>query len=197
MDEELFAEKDSCRRYALRMRNALSPAARERKSREVWERFLTMPEVAKSRTVLLYASYRSEVETLGLVERLVGEGKTVVLPVVLADSPNLILRQVTSTNDLVTGAFGIRVPSDDAPEISYESIDIAALPGVGFDLGCWRVGYGGGFYDRLLARGPVFSVGFAFACQIMPRVPTECHDERLDAVVTEDRLIRPDASSEI
>lgn len=171
------------------MRDALSDEARERKSREIWERFLSIPELESAANVLLYASHKTEVHTLGLLDRLKTSGRRISLPVVVSDTPHLVLREAGNPEDLVIGAFGIRVPAESHPKIPCSDIDLVVLPGTAFDAKGWRVGYGGGFYDRLLERSSAFTVGFAFDCQILPEIPFECHDERLDLVVTETRVL--------
>jgi len=189
-DRTLIAAKKSCRRESMLAREALSENERATKSAEIWRNFLAVPELETHHHLLLYAHHGSEVQTIGLVEECLRSGREVSLPVVLSVSPHLELRRVTDVNRLARGAFGIMVPPDTEPAIAYEEIDIVVLPGLGFDREGWRVGYGGGFYDRLLSQSHAMTVGFAFDCQILPSVPTECHDERLNMIVTENEVIR-------
>jgi 5-formyltetrahydrofolate cyclo-ligase len=86
---------------------------------------------------------------------------------------------------MVPGEFGALIPADGA----WLQPEVLIVPLVGFDARGYRLGYGGGFYDRTLealrARGPVLAVGFAFAGQEMPSVPIEPTDQKLDVIVTE------------
>ena len=189
-DQLLIAAKQACRRESMLAREALSEDERTAKSLAIWRNFLAAPELETHHHLLLYAHHGSEVHTIGLVEDCLNSGREVSLPVVLSDSPHLELRRVTDVDRLAKGAFGIMVPPDAEPAISYEEIDIVVIPGLGFDREGWRVGYGGGFYDRLLSQSYAMTVGFAFDCQILPAVPTECHDEQLNMIVTENELIR-------
>jgi 5-formyltetrahydrofolate cyclo-ligase len=108
------------------------------------------------------------------------------------DGPGLPLRFLRWAPDarLVPGAFGVLVP-EGAPELAPRAL---IVPLLAWDRRGFRLGYGGGFYDRTLAalraRGPVLAVGLAFAAQEMAEVPIEPTDQRLDALACEDGLIR-------
>jgi 5-formyltetrahydrofolate cyclo-ligase len=112
------------------------------------------------------------------------------LPVTPPRGRPLTFRLWTPGAPLVPGAFGTRVP--EGPEIVPQ---VLVVPLLAFDRRGYRLGYGGGYYDRTLAAlraaGPCIAIGFAFAAQEVPEVPTGPTDERLDLIVTEAGLIRP------
>ena len=93
--------------------------------------------------------------------------------------------------DLVAGSTRALEPPASAPTVSGREVDLVCVPGVAFDARGGRLGRGRGHYDATLARLPrsAFRVGLAFESQIVPAVPAELHDELLDAVVTEARVL--------
>ena len=88
---------------------------------------------------------------------------------------------------LVAGPWGIKEPAADCPLTQIDEIDFMLVPGVAFDRRGQRIGYGAGFYDRLLARRHRHTdcVAIAFDCQVVPRIPTEAHDQPIDRLITE------------
>ncbi len=110
-----------------------------------------------------------------------------LLPYVEPDG--MQVAQIRSLDDLVPGYRGIREPVRRVPG---PVIDLAFVPGVAFDARGRRLGYGGGFYDRFLAAiapgAP--AVGYCFDAQVVEEVPAEAHDRRVEAIVTEQRVIR-------
>ena len=147
------------------------------------QRLQRLPQFAAARTVLLYHSLPDEPDTHDFVERWARE-KTVLLPVVVGE--DLELRPYTSPASLATGAFSIQEPQGEA-FTQYSQIDLALIPGVAFDPAGHRLGRGRGYYDRLLAN-PAFAhvtkVGICFPFQLVPNVPCEEHDVRMDIVIS-------------
>ena len=130
--------------------------------------------------------YVTEISVLPLLARLVSLGWDSCLPIVTGPGQPLVFRRWAPGDPLVRGAMDIKVPADDAPEVVP---DVLLVPMLAFDRQGFRLGYGGGFYDRTLAllrkAKPVTAIGVAFAAQEMDHVPRGVHDEALDAVLTE------------
>ena len=135
--------------------------------------------------VSAYIAIRTELDPMPAMLRLHGQGIRICLPVVTAPDRPLVFRSWRPGMALEEGGFGTSVPPE-GPEVTP---DLLITPLSGFDDTGARLGYGGGFYDRTLARlraaGQVRAVGLAYAAQRLERVPTEPTDQRLDAVVTE------------
>ncbi|ADD68686.1 5-formyltetrahydrofolate cyclo-ligase [Denitrovibrio acetiphilus DSM 12809] len=150
----------------------------------VAERFLK--EFGDFDSYLLYSSFKSEVETHSLIKYLYGMKKTVYLPVVSGDE--LKLGSYKGEASLSSGAFGIQEPVECT---DFKHIDIAVVPGVAFDRALHRIGYGKGYYDRLLGavRFGIIA-GFAFECQLFDSFDHEPHDIPVDVLVTENDIYR-------
>ncbi len=185
----LKARKRAVRRAAIERRDLLSEDERSAKSERIVERVLALPEVGAAGSVMAFWSFGSEVQTLALIERLHGSGTRVVLPRVVEGELEAV---AYAPGDPVTAAsFGAMEPA--GPEVvPAEEVDLVIVPGVAFDRRGGRVGYGGGFYDRLFSKAPsVRAVAVAFALQLVDEVPQGGSDSPVDVIVTEDEVIRP------
>ena len=184
-------DKADWRRDLLRRRNVLPPAIRRQATRAIILALLTLPELRMARTIGLYADFRGEVPTARLGLLLCLAGKTVALPVSDRRQKSLIFRRIDHWHQLCRGAYGIREPNPGCPLVPPRALDLVVVPGVGFDRRGYRLGYGMGYYDRLLAElAPgCATVGLAFACQVVPVLPREAFDRPVDLVLTEDESI--------
>lgn len=184
--------KPELRKQILARRAALSGEERRAKSAAVQQRLLDLPEFQAAGRVLFFVSFSSEVETLPMIEQALRLGKEVAAPKVMAGQPELELRRLTDPQaQLQPGKLGILEPNDDCPLVSLAEADLIIVPAVAWDERGYRVGYGGGFYDRLLARaGDVPKIGLGFECQVISEVPRLAHDLGVDILVTEERVLR-------
>jgi 5-formyltetrahydrofolate cyclo-ligase len=176
-------EKAEIRKAALERRGRLTSSELSEMSELICDRFLREFDAD---SYLLYRSFKSEVCTHQLIKSLYGMKKTVYLPKVCGET--LSIGQYKGDDSLSCGAFGIWEPVECA---MAEYIDVAVVPGAAFDRGLNRIGYGRGYYDRLLGAvrcGVV--VGFAFECQIVDSFDYEPHDVPADALVTEKYIYR-------
>jgi len=137
----------------------------------------------EARTVLLYSALPDEVPTRQWLDRLLAEGRQVLLPRVVSDT-EMTLHRYTGAADLQPGAFHIMEPSGE-PFADYVSIDAAVIPGMAFDAEGHRLGRGRGYYDRFLERVPrMLRIGLCYEWQLVPHVPTATHDVRMHYVLT-------------
>ena len=181
--------KRALRRAVLAQRDALPPEERSAGSEAIAERFLGLPEVVGAETVLAFSSFGSEVDTAPLIARLRSRGSTVALPRI---EGNEVVPVVATLGAAMTQtSFGAMEPAEGRV-LEVAELDLVAVPGVAFDRSCDRVGYGAGYYDRLLGmrREGVAAIAIAFSIQIVDRVPTGAIDRRIDGVVTELEVIR-------
>jgi 5-formyltetrahydrofolate cyclo-ligase len=136
----------------------------------------------RGRVLAGYMPMRTEIDPLPAMAAHQG---VVCVPVIMGAGQALRFREWSPGCALVAGEFGAMIPAEGA----WVEPEVLIVPLVGFDARGYRLGYGGGFYDRTLeglrARGSVLAVGFAFAGQEMAAVPIEPTDQKLDAMVTE------------
>ena len=132
-----------------------------------------------------FAAIRDEINPAALLTWLHAEGFQLALPVMQGKNKPLIMRAWAPGDVLAPATWGIAEPMDDKPEIDP---DVVLLPLLAFDKTGHRLGYGGGFYDRTLAKlrakKPVIAVGLAYDEQKVDAVPHESYDQRLDWVLT-------------
>ena len=181
--------KRALRRAILSERDRLPEAERAAMSAAIADRLLSMDELRDARTVMAFWSFGSEVDTHPLLERLEAAGTRVALPRI--EDRDVEPVAYTAGAPLSETSFGAKEPASGR-RLEPSELDVVVVPGVAFDRGGDRVGYGAGFYDRLLGRvrDDAFAVGVAFGLQVVDRVPAGGTDRRVDAVVTEREVIR-------
>lgn len=188
---DVMLSKAEIRSRVLARRDRSSLSDRLRHDAVIAHHVIGLAAFKEAETVLLFASFRSEVGTAALIDAALAGGKTVSLPVVRPGG-RLDLYRITSREELQPGYMGIpEPPALEDREIRPDEVGLVAVPGAAFDRRGYRVGYGGGYYDRLLPQlAPgVLRIGLAYGLQIMDAVPTEDHDERVDRLVTEEGVI--------
>jgi 5-formyltetrahydrofolate cyclo-ligase len=185
-------DKNEARRRALEARGALTEAERDRLAEAVRARALELPELATAGTVMLFASFRTELDTMPIAEWVLRAGKRLCLPRVLGPRRMAAYRVTDLAADLVPGKWDIPEPREGSPEVPPEAIDLVFVPGSAFDEEGRRCGYGGGFYDNYLplTRPGTPWVALAFEAQLVPKIDCEDHDLPVTAIVTERRVIR-------
>jgi 5-formyltetrahydrofolate cyclo-ligase len=188
----LKREKRAMRRRVLAARDAIAPHERRRRSIAATDRALGLPEVAAARTVLLFWSFGSEIDTGPLIERLDRLGIRLALPRI--DDGEIEALAYRPGDPLRATSFGAFEPAEGRL-LAAGDLDVIAVPGVAFDRAGGRVGYGGGFYDRFLprTRADAVRVGLCFDVQVLPgdaRVPSGHADLPVHVVVTESETVR-------
>lgn len=180
--------KRSIREDMLARRQHLAVATCLGRSLAAQERLLAAPEFAGAAVVALYCPIRNEVFTEELFAIARQLGKTVAYPRVRGEQLDFV--EVNERQELVPGAFGILEP-DGGRIVPLPDLDLIVVPGLAFDFMGYRLGYGKGYYDRILHGGaPGVLAGFCFDFQLVDTLPMEIHDVRMDLVVTDERTLR-------
>ncbi len=173
-------------RQEIRRRLAgFSATDRQAASQLIARKILARPEFRAAKVAALYTHLPSEPETQPLFQ---GAKSMIVFPRVEMKSKRIDFYRVRAWSELVPGSFGVREPDPErCSRVSIAEIDFILVPGMAFDRHGWRLGRGGGFYDRLLEQLPksIPRVGAFFACQELTEVAREAHDQPLDCIVTE------------
>jgi len=182
------------RKKILTKRNLLTAQEIETRSTAIQQRLLALEEIRHRQSIFVYVSFRSEVATLSLIDALIDMGKTVIVPITRVKEKRLDAIHITNRlTDLEPGYCDIPEPIEAlciSREIPPEEIETILLPGSVFDMRGGRFGYGGGYYDRFLDKVPTATrIGLAFDLQIIEKAPLQEHDELLDIVITESRII--------
>ncbi|MGQ0669526.1 MAG: 5-formyltetrahydrofolate cyclo-ligase [Actinomycetota bacterium] len=184
----LRRQKNELRAQVRAVRDAIPPLERVRSSDEIERRLFSLPEIREAGTVMCFASFGAEVSTEDIIGRLIGEGCRVALPRVVGGE--IEAAPYRPGDPVVVAPFGAAEPQGDAA-LPPEEVDVVITPGLAFDRDGYRVGYGGGFYDRFFrrTRGDALRVGICFAVQLVDAVPHGPADERVDLLVTERELV--------
>ncbi|MFZ5765898.1 MAG: 5-formyltetrahydrofolate cyclo-ligase [Thermodesulfobacteriota bacterium] len=182
-------ERKALRRRILALRDGLDPVRRRAKSARIHDRLLAMAELGRMHRVMIYASFRSEVETWPLFDLFGERGIAVCVPLTLAAEHKLLPCLISDPcRDLQPGFQGIFEPAGDRLRpFDPTALDAVLVPGSVFDNHGGRLGYGGGYYDRFLADAApqALRIGLAFELQVVQQLPLLAHDQPLHYLVTE------------
>jgi 5-formyltetrahydrofolate cyclo-ligase len=194
-EDSLKSEKEIIRRKIIDIRGSMRTEEVRNKSLLILERLLNLKVFLSSRLVMTYIDFKNEVETRELIRRSIAAGKRVAVPLtVRGDWKNRYIMPCEIRNtetDLAPGAFGILEPKHPLQVVDTDEIDLVTVPGVAFDLGRNRIGFGAGYYDRFLktVSADCCKIGLAFDIQVMDEIPAGKYDMPLDMIITESRTI--------
>ena len=185
--DEINARKAALRAQAKLRRTAMSADERAAKSAAMCALALALPAAGKTARVLCYLSLPQEPDTRAIVRAALARGKALYVPRVLPER-GLAFHRIFAEDEAAPGAFGIREPPADAPLFAGGDA-LCFVPGLCFDAGGCRVGYGGGYYDRFLAAFAGIAAGLCFEADLAPSLPRTQTDRAVGIVVTEKRAI--------
>ena len=178
--------KNQLKESILKKRNSLSKEEIIEKSSKIKGNLFSLDYYKKSKTIMFFVSFNSEVDTHDMIRDAL-KSKTVVVPKVAYHEiePSFII----DFDNLIPGKFGILEPIETM-KIAYKNIDLILVPGIAFDKEGHRIGYGFGYYDKFLKKVPkAIKIGLAFDFQIVDKIPREMHDVPVDLIVTEERVV--------
>ena len=197
---DLRERKAALRRHYTDLRASLSPEERAAAEDAIFQTLFASPLWQRASLICTYLPIRGELNTHPILSQASSEGKAVALPVTVtgAAEGRMVFRPLMGLElcELKTGRFGIPEPPDTHPDLTLQDFAGALIlvPGLAFDDKGFRIGYGGGYYDRLLAElksasVPVTTVGLAYAVCRPHSLPREAHDIPPDYIIDERRLI--------
>lgn len=174
--------KEEIRKELLKKRDLQSKEEILEKSRRIKDRLFSLDDFIKLDSILFYYSFRSEARTDVMIEDVLGK-KRVFLPKV--EDREIKVYEIKTQDELEEGFCRIKEPLPKRP-ILPEEIKMVIVPGVCFDKRGFRIGYGGGYYDRFLSLHSFQKIGLGFSLQIIDNVPNMPEDIRMDKIITED-----------
>jgi len=178
-----MTDKRTLREKMRAMRKGLSSEAQRCAGEAVFERVIGFAPYQNARCVMAYIACRGELSLAPVIEDILARGKTLALPR-CEEGRLLTARKITTLDALVPGMFGLMEPAKSAEIVPPEKIDLIFVPGTAFDRALYRLGQGGGYYDRFLGGTDALRVGLCHDMALLESVPREAHDMRMDAVIT-------------
>ena len=180
--------KNELRKQILKSRDELDQEISIEKSREAAENVVNSDIFAKAENIMVFSSFRSEIGTIEIVNAIFANRKKLFLPLSMMETNEIVSCLISSLDDLELGNYGILEPKKKSIFIgNSKDLDLIIVPGAAFDMNGHRIGYGAGYYDRLLSRPNMKAVtlGLCFDMQIVPYIPNSKHDISIDYLVTE------------
>lgn len=186
--------KKSLRAQLRGMLRCVDPEALKERSAAACELLEASDEFQRAMCVMVFLPLEYEVDARPLAMRAWQMGKTVAVPLVSYEQRHMMAVEIRSLGEpMDCDRYGVQSPTNGRP-IPEAMIDLVIVPGLGFDMNGKRLGRGGGFYDRFLARpgfaGRPVACGLAMEQQIVTEIPTQPHDIRLNMLATERRILR-------
>jgi len=188
MEKSLSEQKIRLRKLHRQSRNSISASDRRQWDCAIRDKVLAIPEVVQAERIFIYLSRSGEVDTSALIEWLLRQGRKVLTP-----SPNI---SALPHDGLFEISFSPGLLSPMNPkrclETRVEQLDVIFVPGIVWDANGYRIGFGGGYFDRLLEMAPpdCLKIGLAYDSQIEDEVPRESWDQSVDVLVTQSTIYR-------
>jgi 5-formyltetrahydrofolate cyclo-ligase len=185
--------KKELRNKFLNIRRNLEISYSSLKSDEILATIKKLPCYQKANTVMFYLSFDGEVITDNMIEQSFQDGKNVAVAAIKNnDKTEMGAFKISNINQATDNVMGIRQPKiNNSLELDKQNIDLVFIPGIVFDVNCYRIGYGKGFYDKWLTEiSRDKTIGLCYDFQIINRVPVEEFDIRLGMIISEERVVQ-------
>lgn len=172
--------KQALRQQIRCLRESMSPSEVHRRSRQLCRLVLSSEPYQAAKTIYAYLPFQKEVQLLPLLQQALSDGKQVALPKCCGEEMNFIL--MSDLSQIQFTAFGVPEPVADGP-VAQDPWALVLVPGVVFDRRGYRIGYGGGYYDRFLAREPKHpTIALCYDFQVLPQLEADAHDIPVDTI---------------
>lgn len=172
-------------------RAAQSAAEKSEIDRCITVQVLAHPSYLQASCVFCYVSTPQEIDTHELLCRTLADGKALCVPLCGARGV-MTARRIRSLDELREGKYGIPEPDAAAEEIPPEQIGLIIIPALACDMQGYRLGYGGGYYDRFLSHANAVRMALCAEARLLPVLPREPFDERCDYIITERQVLHTD-----
>ncbi|MDU2558907.1 MAG: 5-formyltetrahydrofolate cyclo-ligase [Anaerococcus prevotii] len=175
--------KNEMRRFFLNLRREMGKERIEEYSDKIYENLIKTDLYENASTIFVYVSMDKEINTERIIRKAQEDGKEIYVPFI--EEKEMKAKKLEKYEDLVEGEFKIKTTSSD---ISIENPDLTLVPGLTFDKNKNRIGYGGGYYDKFLAKTETTSLGLFASPFESIEIPTDENDVALDYILTEEGL---------
>lgn len=193
MQTQLIKNKKTQRKELLTKRRMLSQEQKDKYSKQITQNLLALASYKEAKVCMMYASMKDEFQTKDFIVEAIKAGKQICLPYV-SDKQLKIMHatKINSLDELVEGAYGIlTVAKDKLNIINPQDIDFVLVPAVGVDRDGYRLGMGGGYYDRYLEMATKAKlVSGIYSCQLVDEIIKDDYDAQVDFVLTENETIQ-------
>lgn len=178
-------DKKLIRTEMKKFRMSLSNEEYSYKNTLIYNKIINSEWYQNADTILIYVSFKNEVDTKNIIENSIKLGKAVAVPKII--NGEMKFYYIDSLDELESGYFGVQEPKDISRPFEKKSEYgvIMLVPGLAFDKNNNRLGYGGGFYDRFLEKYEAFTVALCFKEQVLETIPTDKYDKRMDVIITD------------
>jgi 5-formyltetrahydrofolate cyclo-ligase len=180
--------KRQLRKQLLAVRRVLPASVVAERSAKACERLLSLPQLTAATTILAYVAMRKEIDPSAVLAHAFATNKRVVLPRI--GDEGLALHEHHEGVALIENHLGVQEPSASAARVEPSAIDLVIVPALAVDPRGYRVGYGGGFYDRLLPQMTnATKVAFVYDFQLVSEAPNEAHDAQVTHIISDARTL--------
>lgn len=184
----LMKEKSALRKDYKEIRRFSSPAAKDEADKLIFTKLINSESYINAKTVLIYVSVDSEVDTYRIINHALANNKTVAVP--FCRGKSMEFYKIKSVDDLTMGDFNIpTVNPEETVIITPDKTTLCIVPALAFDESGVRLGYGGGYYDRYLSSSDCSTVGLTYSKCTVTKLPSEKHDIRVDYIINEIRIL--------
>ena len=181
-------QKDAIRRDCSEKRNSIPEQEHKSMDEKICKSATSLVSFRYADVILLYAPIKSEIDVMPIFELALSRGKRVAFPRCNIEERTMKFHFVSSSDDLESGAYGIREPKENLPVYDPETSTggaICFVPALAFDVYGYRLGYGKGYYDKFMDVFKGSTIGVAYTSQILPSLPKGRFDKHCDALITE------------
>lgn len=186
----MIDDKKNIRERYLKLRNQLSDEEVTSYSQKIFSNIYKDKSFENAQCVGTFVGFQKEVQTVLAIQDMLSMKKKVVVPKIMTENREIEFYQIDSIDKLKPGVWGILEPIlGKAQYVSAKDIDLMIVPAIAFDQSGYRVGYGGGYYDRYLSKGSlIYTIGVAYDFQLIEKVPREGYDVPVKKIITEKNI---------
>ncbi|MFH5835794.1 5-formyltetrahydrofolate cyclo-ligase [Proteiniclasticum sp. C24MP] len=184
VDPVIKQEKKALRKELIEKQYSLDRSYRKEASERILKEIITQRDYLLAGTIFIYVGTETEVDTSLIIKDALAKGKKVVVPKTI-ELGHMEACEIDSMEDLEPGRHGILEPANTMYRLDPDKIDAAFIPCVAFTKEGYRLGYGGGFYDRFLPRGKFKRILLAFSAMEVKKLPVDHFDEKVHGILTE------------